>query len=85
MRVAKEGMRRRGTRCDQTGMCREWEPGEQEEAVEKGQPEVAGQAGPGFPGLAGSCLVQRGFLGDNDHLVDHHPVDVQRVAHLACA
>ena len=46
--------------------------------VEKGQPEaeIAGQAGPGFPGLAGSCHAQRGFLGGGDLLVDHHPVVV---------
>ena len=77
-------MRRRGTRCDQTGMCQEWEPGEQEEVVERDQPEVGTveQVGPGFLGLAGSCRVQRDFLGDDDLLVDHHPVVVRRVAHL---
>ena len=87
MRAAEEGMRRRGTRCDQTGRCQEWEPGEQEGAVERGQPEVgiAGQAGPGFPGLAGFCHTQHGFLGDDDLLVDRHPVVVRRVAHLAHA
>ena len=80
-------MRRRGTRCDQTGMCQEWELGEQEEVVERDQPEVgtAGQAGPGFPGLAGSCHAQRGFLGDDNLLVDHHPVVARRVAHLVRA
>ena len=58
-------MRRRETRYDQTGRCREWEPGEQEEVVERGQPEVgiAGQVGPGFLGLAGSCHIQHDFLG----------------------
>ena len=78
MRAAEEGTRQWGTRCDRTGMCQEWEPGEQEEAVERDQPEVgiAGQAGPGFPGLAGSCHAQRDFLGDDDLLVDHHPVVV---------
>ena len=83
MRAAEEGTRRRETQYDQTGMCREWEPGEQEEAVEKGQPEVgsAGQAGPGFPGLAGSCHAQRDSLSGDDLLVDHHPVVVRRVAH----
>ena len=72
--------------CDQTGKCQGWELGEQEE-VEKGQPEVgtAGQAGPGFPGLAGSCLAQCGFLNGSDHLIDHHPVVVRRVACLARA
>ena len=64
-----------------------WEPGEQEEAVERGQLEVvlAGQAGPGFPGLAGSCHAQRGFLGGDVLLIDHHPVVVRRVAHSARA
>ena len=80
-------MRRRGKRCDQTGKCQEWEPGEQEEVVERSQPEVgiAGQAGPGFPGLADSCHAQHDFLGDDDLLVDHHPVVVRRVARLARA
>ena len=87
MRAVEEGRRRRGMRCDQTGKCQEWEPGEQEEAVERDQPEVeiAGQAGPGFPGLAGSCHAQRGFLSSDDLLVDHHPVVVRRVARLARA
>ena len=46
--------------------------------VERGQPEVgiAGQAGPGFLGLAGFGLVQHGFLGGGNHLIDHHPVVV---------
>ena len=53
----------------------------------RGQPEVgtAGQVGPGFPGLADSCRVLHGFLGDDDLLVDLHPVVVRRVAHLARA
>ena len=65
-------------RCDQIGRCQEWEPGEQEEAVEKGQPEVviAGRAEPGFPGLAGFCHIQHDSLSGNDHLVDYHPVVV---------
>ena len=86
MKAAEVGARRRGTRCDRTGRCREWEPGEQE-AVVRGQPEVgiAGQVGPGFPGLAGSYHAQHGFLGSDDPLIDHHPVVVRRVAHLACA
>ena len=80
-------MRRRGTRCDRTGRCQEWEPGEQEEVVERGQPEIgaAGQAGPGSPGLAGSYRVLHDFLGGGDLLIDHHPVVVQKVAHLARA
>ena len=51
-------------------MCQEWDPGEQEEVVERDQPEVviAGQAGPGFPGLAGFCHAQHGFLGGGDLL-----------------
>ena len=55
--------------------------------VERGQPEVetVGQAGPGFLALAGSCHIQHDFLGNGDHHVDHHPVVVRRVAHLACA
>ena len=87
MRAAKEGTRRRGKRYDQTGKCQEWEPGEQEEVVGKDQPEVAtaGRAGPGFPDLAGFCLVQRDSLGDDVLLVDHHPVDVRRVARWARA
>ena len=87
MRAAEEGARQWGMQCDQTGMCREWEPGEQEEVVERGQPEVgiAGQAGPGFPGLAGSCHTQHDFLGGDVLLVDHHPVVVRRVARLARA
>ena len=86
-RAAEEGARRQEMRCDQIGRCREWEPGEQEEAVERGQPEVGtvGQAGPGFPGLAGFCLVQHGFLSGDDLPVDHHPVVVRRVAHSALA
>ena len=84
-RAAEEGARRQGTRCDQTGKCRGWEPEEQEE-IGKGQPEVAivGQAGPGFLGLAGFCHAQHNSLGDGDLLIDHHPVVVRRVAHLAC-
>ena len=68
-------------------MCREWELGEQEEVVERGQLEVgfAEQAGPGFPGLAGFCHVQHNFLSGDDPLVDHHPVVVRRVACLVCA
>ena len=79
-------MRRRGKRCDQTGTYQEWEPGEREEVVEV-QPEVviAGQVGPGFPGLAGSCHTQHDFLGGDVLLVDHHPVVVRRVARLARA
>ena len=82
-RAAEEGVRQWGMRCDRTGRCQEWEPGEQEEAVGKVQPEVetAGQAGPGFPGLAGFCHAQRGFLSDDGLLIDHHPVVVRRVAH----
>ena len=59
-------------------------PGEQEE-VGKGQLEVATveRAGPGSPGLAGSCLIQCGFLYDISLLIVCHPVVVQRVAHLA--
>ena len=78
MRVAEEGTRRRVMQCDQTGMCQEWGPGEQEEAVERDRPEVgiAGQARPGFLGLAGVCHVQRDFLGDDNLPVDHHPVVV---------
>ena len=59
----------------------------QEEVVGKGHFEVAivGQAGPGFPGLAGSCHAQHDSLSDDNHLVDRHPVVVQRVAHLAHA
>ena len=73
-------------RCDQIGRYQEWEPGEQEEVVEKDQPEVeiAGRAGPGFPGLAGFYHAQHGSLSD-DGLVDHHPVVVRRVAHLVRA
>ena len=84
MMAAEEGTRRRGMRCDQTGRSQEWELGEQEEVVGKGQPEVgiAERAGPGFPDPAGSCRAQRGFLGGDDLLVDHHPVVVQRVARL---
>ena len=65
-------------RCDQTGSCQEWEPGEQEEVVERGQPEVevAGQVRLGFPGPAGSCHTQHDFLGGNVLLIDHHPVVV---------
>ena len=87
MRVAEEGTRRRVKRCGQTGRCQEWEPGEQEEVVERDRPEVgtAGQVGPGFPGLAGSCRVRHGSLSGSDLLVDHHPVVVRRVAHLAHA
>ena len=79
-------MRRQGTQCDQTGRCREWELGEQEE-VGKGQPEVAivEWAGPGFLGLAGFCLTQCGFLCNVGLLTVHHPVVVQRVAHSARA
>ena len=68
-------------------MCREWEPGEQEEVVERGQPEVgtAGQVGPGFLGPAGSYRVPHDFLGGDDLLVDLHPVVVRRVAHSAHA
>ena len=80
-------MKWRGMRYDQTGRCQEWEPGEQEEAVERDQPEVgtAERAGPGFLGLAGSCHAQRSFLDGGDLLVDCHPVVVRRVAHLAYA
>ena len=87
MRAAEEGTRRRVTQCDQTGTYQEWEPGEQEEVLGRDRPEVAtaGQAGPGFPGLAGSCHVQRGSLGDDDLPVDCHPVVVRRVARLARA
>ena len=76
MKAAEEGTRQRGTRYDQTGRCQEWEPGEQEEVAEMGQLEVgiAGQAGPGFLGLAGFCHAQRDFLGGDDLPVDHHPV-----------
>ena len=86
-RAAEEGTRRWATQCDQTGRCQEWEPEEQEEVAERGQPEVgiAGQAGPGFPGLAGSCHAQLEFLGGDDLLIVHHPVVVRRVAHLARA
>ena len=64
-----------------------WEPWGQEEVLGRDQPEavIAGQAGPGFPGLVGSCHVQRGFLSDDDLLVGHHPVVVRRVAHLVRA
>ena len=64
-----------------------WEPGEQEEAVERDQLEagIAGQAGPGFPSFAGFCHAQRGFLSSGDLLVDHHPVVVRRAAHSARA
>ena len=87
MRAAEEGVRQRGMRCDQTGRCQEWEPGEQEETVGKDQPEVeiAGQAGPGFLGPADSCHAQCGFLSDDGLLIDHHPVVVRRVAHLVRA
>ena len=86
MRAAEEGTRRQGTRCDQTGRCREWEPGEQEE-VGKDQPEVgaAERVGPGWLGLAGYDLTQCGFLCGVDHPIVHHPVAVQRVVHLAHA
>ena len=85
MWAAEEGMRQRGTQYGQTGRCQEWGPGEQEE-VERDRPvaEVVGRAGPGFPGLAGFGLIQRGSLCDVDLLVDRHPVVVRRVAHLAC-
>ena len=86
MMAAEEGKRRRGMRCDQTGRCQEWEPGEQEE-VERGQPEagIVGRAGPGFLGLADCGLVHHGFPFVVNLLVDHHPVAVRRVAHLAHA
>ena len=86
-KAAEVGTRRRGMQCDQIGTYQEWEPGEQEEVVGRGQPEVVavGRAGPGFLGLAGFCHVQHGFLSDDDLLVDHHPVVVRRVARLACA
>ena len=86
MMAAEEGKKRREMRCDQTGRCQEWEPGEQEE-VEKDQPEVgiAERAGPGFPAPAGFGLTLRGFLCGISHLVGHHPVVVRRVAHLVCA
>ena len=76
MRAAEGGMRRRGTRWAQTGRCRGLEPGEQE--VERGQleAEVAGQAGPGFLGLAGYSLIHLGFLCGVGHLADCHPVVV---------
>ena len=82
MMAAEVGTRRRGTRCARTGRCRELGPGEQEE-VERDQPGAgfAGWAGPGFLGLAGCSLVHHNFLNNNDLLVDHHPVVVQRVAH----
>ena len=59
------------------------EPGEQEE-VERGQPEAGtvGWAGPDLQGLVGYNLVQHGSLFSIDHLVGHHPVVVQRVAHV---
>ena len=62
--------------------CQGSELEEQEEA-ERGQPETGtvGQAEPGYPGLAGFGLVQHNFLYNINHLVDHHPVVVQRVAH----
>ena len=87
MRAAKEGMRQWGMQCDQTGRCQEWELGEQEKLVGKGQLEVVTveRAGPGFPGLAGSCHAQHNSLGGDDHLVDHHPVVVRRVACLVHA
>ena len=74
-------------RCDQTGRCQEWEPGEQEEEVERGQPEVgiAERAGPGYLGLAGFYHTQRDSLSGDDRLVVHHPVVVRRVACLARA
>ena len=81
-RAAEGGTRRREKRCDQTGKCQEWEPGEQEEVVERGQLEIAGQAGPGFPGPAGSCHAQHDFLDGGAPLIDHHPAVVQRVARL---
>ena len=87
MKAAEEGARRRGTRYDRTGRCQGWEPGEQEEVVERGQlgVETAGQVGPGFPGLVGFCHAHRSFLSDDDLLVDHHPVVARRVAHSARA
>ena len=80
-------MKQRGMQCDQTGKCRGWELGEQEETVGKVQPEVATaeRVGPGFPGLAGFYHAQHDFLSDDDPLVDHHPVVVRRVTHLAHA
>ena len=83
--MAVEGETRQwGTRCDRTGMCREWELGEQEGVV-RGQPEVgtAGWAGPDCSGLAGFGLAQHGFLCDVNLLVDHHPAVVRRVARSA--
>ena len=70
-------MRWRGTQCDQTERCQEWGLWEQE-VVERDQLEAGfvGQAGPGFPGLAGYGLVQYDSLDSSDHLVDHHPVVV---------
>ena len=87
MRAAEEGAKRRGTQCDQIGRYQEWELGEQEEAVERDRPEAGfvGRAGPGFLDLAGFGLVHHSFLFSIDHPVDHHPVVVQRVAHLARA
>ena len=88
MRVVEEGTRWWGTQCghDRIGRCQEWEQEEQEE-VGRGQPEVeiAERAGPGYLGLAGSCLAQHDFLCNDNLLIDHHPVVVQRVAHLAHA
>ena len=84
--VAELGRRQQEMRCAQTGRCQGLEPGEQEE-VERDQPGAGfvGRVGPGLLDLAGYGLVHHGSLFGVDHLVDHHPVVVRRVARLAHA
>ena len=84
MWVAEEG-KRWGMRCAhvRTGRCQELEWGEQEQ-VERVQleAETVGWAGPDCQGLAGYSLVLHSSLSGVNHLIDHHPVVAQRVAHL---
>ena len=86
MWAAEVETRRQGTQYARTGRYQEWEPGEQEE-VERDQleAELAERVGPGFPGLAGFYLAQRGFLYNINLLVGHHPAVAQRVARSARA